>query len=134
MTEAIMLPPRSAFGIGLGIRYTTVGPGHVVAELPFAAGILNAGGNVHGGAVATLIDTSASCAIPSAYKGLKSWVTVDLSVSFLTSAHSSLRATARTVHAGTDVAAVEVEVRGHDLAEPLVATGLVTFRVVCESA
>lgn len=130
MPDATARLPRGTFSRGLGISMHMREPGVVVADMPHAATNLNAGGNVHGGAIATFVDTACSYAVLSVYGQECRAVTLDLSVSFLTPARSDLRVMARVIHAGADSAVVEADVRRAEPPESLVATGLATFHIV----
>lgn len=114
----------------LGIQLVDLQPDLAELRLPFSEPLITIGDTVHGGAIATLIDTAAMAASwstevpPANLRG----TTVALSVSFTTAARSSdLIATARVVRRGKNLCACDVDVV--DAAGGLVAKGLVTYKL-----
>jgi len=98
--------------------------------LPFTEALVTIGTVVHGGAIASLIDTTAmvaawsGAALPEKLRG----TTVGLAVNYLTAASSEdLEATARVLQRGKNLVYLDVEVRG--AAGKLVAKGLVTYKI-----
>lgn len=98
-------------------------------RLPFKAGLRTAGQVVHGGAIATLIDTAGvvaawSNADPRATRG----ATANLAVSYLSAAEAvDLIADARVIRRGHSLVFVEI-----DVATPTgqaVAKGLLTYKL-----
>lgn len=90
--------------------------GVVVARMPVAPGAFNASGNLHGGAIATLIDVAAgACAAansPEFSPGETTIVTADLHVRYLGRPKGELvRAVARVMRAGRQLTVIECEVR-----------------------
>jgi uncharacterized protein (TIGR00369 family) len=77
--------PSSPFPGHLGIRLVDMAPGSATLDLPFAETLVTAGTTVHGGAVASLIDTAGMVAawsggeVPDRLRGS----TVGLTVSYL---------------------------------------------------
>jgi uncharacterized protein (TIGR00369 family) len=90
--------PNSPFVGHLGIQLVDLQPDMAVLVLPFIEALVTIGSIVHGGAIASLIDTAAMAAawssteIPSALRS----TTVSLTVAYLAPAdHEDLQALAR---------------------------------------
>lgn len=122
--------PRSPFVGHLGIELAAVEDGCAKLTLPFGDEVVTIGEVVHGGAIATLIDTAAMVAswagadVPETLRG----ATVDLSVSYLAPADGqSVTATAQVVRRGRRLVTVGVDV--HTTDETHVATALVTYQI-----
>ena len=102
----------------LGLRFVDDGPGRVVVEMPVRQEAFNGSGNLHGGAIATLIDVAAgSCAArASGFDAVtQSLVTADLHVRYLGRPRGDVvRADARLVRAGRMLIVVEVRVLDPD--------------------
>ena len=114
----------------LGIRLTDMQPGMARLSLPFAPALATVGTIVHGGAIASLIDTAAMVAawsgveLPAKVRG----TTVGLTVAYLTAANGEdLQAIARVLRRGQSLTYLDVEV--HNAADSLVAKGLVTYKL-----
>jgi uncharacterized protein (TIGR00369 family) len=122
--------PSSPFPGHLGIRLVDMGPGTATLGLPFAEALVTAGTTVHGGAVASLIDTAGMVAawsggeVPDRLRGS----TVGLTVSFLAPADGEdLRASATVLRRGRSIVHVDVDVR--TASGTAVARGLVTYKL-----
>jgi uncharacterized protein (TIGR00369 family) len=99
----------------LGLRFSeTDEPGVVRVEMPVRAEAFNASGNLHGGAIATLVDVAAgSCAArASGFDPLtQSLVTADLHVRYLGRPKGdTIVAEARLMRAGRMLIVVEIRV------------------------
>jgi uncharacterized protein (TIGR00369 family) len=99
----------------LGLRFLDLGADTgVIIEMPVAAPAFNGSGNLHGGAIATLVDVAAgSCAgRASGFDPLRqSLVTADLHVRYLGRPKGDpVRAEARLVRSGRMLIVVEVRV------------------------
>jgi uncharacterized protein (TIGR00369 family) len=107
----------------LDFRFVEMEAGVVVVEMPVRPEAFNGSGNLHGGALATLIDVAAgSCAArASGFDPMtQSLVTADLHVRYLGRPKTDLvRAEARLMRAGRML--IVIEVRVVDLDENLVA-------------
>ena len=90
----------------------------VAVEMPVAPAALNSSGNLHGGAIATLIDVSAglAAAIGSGFDpGRNSIVTADLHVRYLGRPKTdTVRATSHVLRAGRQLVVVECRVTDGD--------------------
>jgi uncharacterized protein (TIGR00369 family) len=122
--------PSSPFPGHLGIRLVDIGPGTATLGLPFAEALVTAGTTVHGGAVASLIDTAGMVAawsggeVPDRLRGS----TVGLTVSFLAPADGAdLQASATVLRRGRSLVHVDVDVR--TASGTAVAKGLVTYKL-----
>ena len=97
----------------LGIKVTQVGD-VVVAEMPVRDEAFNSSGNLHGGAIATLVDVSAgtAAAVGSAFEpGKNTIVTADLHVRYLGRPKTDVvRAESRVLRAGRQLVVVECRV------------------------
>jgi uncharacterized protein (TIGR00369 family) len=98
----------------LGLRFVERDDGVVEMEMPVRAEAFNGSGNLHGGAIATLVDVAGgSCAArASGFDPLtQSLVTADLHVRYLGRPKGDLvRAEARVMRAGRMLIVVEVRV------------------------
>ena len=107
----------------LDFRFVEMEAGVVVVEMPVRPEAFNGSGNLHGGALATLIDVAAgSCAArASGFDPMtQSLVTADLHVRYLGRPKTDLvRAEARLMRAGRML--IVIEVRVVDLEDNLVA-------------
>jgi uncharacterized protein (TIGR00369 family) len=114
----------------LGLRLKKTAPDEATVMMPYREELATAGDIVHGGAIMTLIDTTAAVAAWSGHdpsKGVR-WGTVGVSVSFLSSAHGAeLSATARVSRRGRSVCFCRVDVS--DTQGTAIAEGLVSYRL-----
>ena len=98
----------------LGFRFLENEAGRVVVEMPVRQEAFNGSGNLHGGAIATLVDVAAgSCAARASGfdAATQSLVTADLHVRYLGRPKGDVvRADARLVRAGRMLIVVEVRV------------------------
>jgi uncharacterized protein (TIGR00369 family) len=122
--------PSSPFPGHLGIRLVDMAPGSATLDLPFAETLVTAGTTVHGGAVASLIDTAGMVAawsggeVPDRLRGS----TVGLTVSYLAPADGEdLKASATVLRRGRSIVHVDVDVR--TASGTAVAKGLVTYKL-----
>ena len=106
----------------LGIRLAEVGDGHAVMEVTIDDRHRNYLGGVHGGLIATLVDTVSFFPKPLLPSG-QAATTVALNVNYVRSAAvgDSLRARAELVHMGRRTASLAIRVT--DQEERLVAHG-----------
>lgn len=98
----------------LDLRVVSIDPTDVVVEMPVHESAFNSTGNLHGGALATLIDVAAgtAAAVGSGFRpGLETIVTADLHVRYLGRPRGDLvRAHARVLKAGRRLVLVECRV------------------------
>jgi uncharacterized protein (TIGR00369 family) len=121
--------PTSPFAAAAGIEITSLEADTAALTMPFAPGVATMGDVVHGGAIATLVDTAAMVAswatddVPDTPRG----TTVTLTVSYVAAARGTdLIAHARVVRRGGTLCHCEVEVMAGD---DVVAKGLVTYKL-----
>ncbi len=122
--------PNSPYVAHLGMQLTDIKPGIATLTLPFTEALVTIGTVVHGGAIASLIDTAAMVAawsegeIPAKARG----TTVNLTVAYLSAAQQEdLRAVARVLRRGRNLVYLDVEVTG--ASGNAVAKGLVTYKL-----
>lgn len=98
-------------------------------RLPFRSELNQPAGMVHGGAIATLIDTVVVPAIGSAYDGFTVMLTIDLQIRFLGAATASdLVAEGWITRRGRTIVFCQAEVRAVDTGA-VVAEGWMTYKV-----
>lgn len=120
----------SPFGKELGLRLTRLDADLVEMVMPFRPELATLGDVVHGGAIATLLDTAATVA---AWSNAETAVdargaTASMTVNYVAAARGSdLTATARVVRRGRSLVFCDVDVT--DKTGTLVAKGLVTYRI-----
>jgi uncharacterized protein (TIGR00369 family) len=122
--------PTSPYVGHLGIRLTDLQPGMATLTLPFTAPLATIGTTIHGGAIASLIDTAATVAawsdatVPDNRRG----TTVSLTVAYLAPAvGEEIQATAHVLRRGRSLVYLDVEVRS--ASGTAVAKGLVTYKI-----
>lgn len=122
--------PTSPYVAYLGLQLTEMQPDMAILTMPFRDELVTIGTTVHGGAIASLIDTAAMVAAwsgataPANGRG----TTVGLTVNYLAAAQSEdLKAIARVLRRGRSLVYLDVEVQNQ--AGTLVAKGLVTYKL-----
>lgn len=107
--------------------------GRVVLSMPVRDDLTNFSGNLHGGVLATLVDTASALAIRNTFEDpwTPGLATTDLTVSYVRPANGEVRAEAEVVRVGDSLAVTTVEVTGvaPDGERKVVATGGTTYRV-----
>lgn len=108
-------------------------------RLPIRRDLLNPNGVIHGGVALTLLDaiggrTLANRIVPANGQRILSSVTISLTTDFMLAVDRGvLFATGSADHIGKTVAYVSVELHHDDLAGPLVARGVATYRIYSKS-
>lgn len=125
--DDVILQSPVARAIGFGLRSAEVDT--VTADLPFSEDLTTTPGLLHGGVIASFIDTlgavgSASGVTPE--HEATGGATSHLAVSYLAPARTDLTATATVVHRTRSSTLTDVHV--HDAEGTLVAVGQVTSR------
>ncbi len=122
--------PTSPYVGHLGIQLIDMQPEVATLRLPFAESLITIGTTMHGGAIASLIDTAAMVAawsddtVPENLRGS----TVSLSVTYLAPAeHEDIQATARVLQRGRNLVFLDVEVQS--VSGKSIARGLVTYKL-----
>ena len=124
------LPPPPMVSTA-GIELARVEPGEVDFEAEPAEWAENAHRSLHGGWVATILDSALGCAVLSALKPGLMHTTATLEVKYVRAVlvtSGRLRAQARVVHVGSRVAVAEARLAGVDDGK-LYATGTTTCLV-----
>ena len=121
--------PSSPWATAAGIEIVDLKPDRAELKMPFSERIVTIGDVVHGGAIATFVDTAAMVAawatddVPDNPRG----TTVSLTVSFVAAARATdLVARAEVAKRGSSLCHCEVEVLAGD---DVVAKGLVTYKL-----
>ncbi len=121
---------RAPFSALLGLKIEAAANGEARVRMPFRLDLLNEGGPqapIHGGAIASLIDTAAVTAVWTDPKMQQS-ATISMTINYLNpGVASDLIATARVRKRGRRVASLSVEVV--DESGQLIADSLVIFKV-----
>ena len=120
----------SPFPTLVGLKLDEIEEDRAVMSLPFRDEIVTIGTVVHGGAIATLIDTTATgaaWATPTPPENLRG-TTVGLTISYLAAAdRADLRAEARVLKRGRNLSFIDVDVT--DGEGKLVAKGSATYKL-----
>ena len=122
--------PTPAFSPTNRIRPVEAEEGRVVFEGEPKGDFYNPMGTVHGGWIATLIDTAMACAVHSSLKPGEIFTTLDMSVTFVRpvrEATGTLRCEGVLLHSGGRVASAEGKV--YDMNGRLIAHGSETCLV-----
>jgi uncharacterized protein (TIGR00369 family) len=111
----------------MGATVVSTAPGKVELKLEQRPDLDNRRGVLHGGVLATLLDSVMARAARSIEAGLELGGTIDLHVQFLLPARGTVTATGLLVSQSTNLAFCRGEV--HDASGTLVATGTATLRL-----
>lgn len=101
----------------LGYEGLEVGPGWARFSLTPAEHQYNPIGSVHGGVIATLLDSALGCAVHSTLPAGQGYTTVDLQVTFvrpLTASTGPVRCEGRVIHVGSRVGTAEARITDAD--------------------
>ena len=119
---------RVPFARLLGLEFVGAERGSAVFALDAREDLMRMGGILHGGAVFSLLDTAAACAVHTILEPGDRTVTVDLTVHFLRPFGSGrLQARARVLRAGRRIAFLSVEAT--DPTGVLIATATTTYAI-----
>jgi uncharacterized protein (TIGR00369 family) len=117
---------RVPFAKLLGIQLESYDTGVATLVLPLREELKQNNGVVHGGAIASLIDTSTAIAILTVLQPHERATTIDLTINYLRPLISGqARANAKVLRAGRRVISVSAEVLNND--GSLAATALSTY-------
>jgi acyl-CoA thioesterase len=112
----------------LGLEFVGAERGSAAFAFDVREDLKRMGGILHGGAVISLLDTAAACAVHTLLEPDDRTVTVDLTVHFLRPFGSGrLHARARVLRAGRRIAFLSVEAT--DPAGVLIATATTTYAI-----
>ena len=123
--------PVPPFAAETDIRITEVTHGRVLFEGVPSARFYNPLGTVHGGWVATLLDSAMGCAVHSTLAAGKAYTTVDMTISLVravTANTGRVRCEDKIVHAGARIATAKGRV--WDCAGTLIAHGTETCLIL----
>ncbi len=122
--------PTSPYVAHLGIQLVDMQQDMATLKLPFADSLVTIGTTIHGGAIASLIDTTAMVAawaddsVPDILRG----TTVSMTVTYLVPAeHEDIQATAHVLQRGRNLVFLDVEVQS--VSRKSIARGLVTYKL-----
>ncbi len=110
------LPP-APMAQTLGFQVSEIGDGRIVFRCSPGEYLYNPLGSVHGGLVATLIDSATGCAVHSQLPAGIGYTTVNLAVDFIkaiTDRAGTLLCEGRVVRGGARIAIADADVRGED--------------------
>ena len=108
MIRGEVAPPAVA-GL-VGFRIVEVEPGRVVFAGEADGRYLNPVGTIHGGWVATLLDSCMTCAVHSTLPAGQACTTVELKINFvrpLSEATGTVRAEGKVIHGGKTISTAE---------------------------
>ncbi len=114
----------------IGLQFQTIEPGEVDIVMPYRHELSFAPGAYQAGAIGTIMDVAASCAIATLLPANWSTATVDYTIKVLAPARgSSFRAHGRAVSSGKTLSVGEAQVYAvHDGISTHCASGMVTTR------
>ena len=122
--------PGSPFVGHLGIRLESLTPGRARLVLPYRAELATMADVIHGGALASLVDTAAMAAawsdaqVPDQLRG----TTVGLTITYLSPASGEdVEAEAAVIRRGRNLCFLDVDVR--TVSGTPIAKGLVTYKI-----
>lgn len=121
------VPGTAPFADWVGIREVSSRPGHVTVALELRPELTNRLGSIHGGVVATLLDSAMARAARSLDSETLAGGTVDLHIHYMRPGTGSMEATAWVEHHTRSTAFCRGEVR--DGQGALVASGACTLRL-----
>lgn len=107
LAGALPYPP---IGETMGYRLVAARQGHVAFEGHPSAGYYNPLGTVHGGYVATLLDSAVGCAIHTTLPRGRSYTTLELKVNYVRPVFETtgpIRAEGNVIHAGRTTATAD---------------------------
>ena len=123
--------PRPPLGVLLGIQITAIDPGRATFSLHTGEHLYNPFGGVHGGVLATMLDSAMGCAIQSKLPAGVASTTVDLNISYLRPATRDtgvLTCQAQVIHSGRKIATARGQVTDEE--RRIYATGTTTCLVL----
>ena len=128
MTQSLLIHKGLApFSAAMGMEVQPGPPGHVELRLTVQEWLANLKGDLHGGAIAALIDTAAGlCAMQGHPEGTAS-STVSMAINYLAPGRGDLRCRAQAARRGKSITFIEVRVFDDD--EQLIATASLVMKL-----
>jgi uncharacterized protein (TIGR00369 family) len=112
----------------LGVEVLETSDGRAAIRLPYRPELGNKRGDVHGGAIGSLLDIALSTAVRSALPEGSAAATISMTITYLQPGRGTLTGRGRVVRAGRTIVAAEGDVQ--DAQGDLAAHGIATFRVL----
>jgi uncharacterized protein (TIGR00369 family) len=112
----------------LGVEVLSAEAGESLVRLPARPSLANSRGDVHGGAIATLLDAALAAATRSRLAPGAGATTITLTAAYLAPASGPLTASGRLLRLGRSIATVEATAKDQD-GTPI-AHALGTFRII----
>ena len=125
--------PAPPIGVTMNFSLVEVEPGRVVFAGEADGRYLNPVGTIHGGWVATLLDSCMTCAVHSTLPAGQACTTVELKINFvrpLSEATGAVRAEGKVIHGGKTISTAEgklIDAKGTLLAHG--TTTVMTFAI-----
>ncbi len=116
----------------MALRGERIGGGMARIRMGFQAAQANSRGDVHGGAIATLLDCALASAVRSHDPAAFGVATIDLTLHFVAAGGGDLIATAHCERRGRSISFARGEVRAEDGTLVALATG--TFKLMARDA
>jgi uncharacterized protein (TIGR00369 family) len=117
--------PNFPFPRFLGMKLEYLGHGAAQIRLPFRTELTQGQEFIHGGAIASLCDSSVAFALATMIEKGEYMLTVEFKINFTAPADDDILADARIIHKGNHTAVGEVDVTKSD--GTLVAKSIVTY-------
>jgi uncharacterized protein (TIGR00369 family) len=112
----------------IGAVLERIGSGEAVLRLSPRPELANTKGDIHGGAIASLLDMVLSQAVRSGYDRSFNVATINLNINYLATANGELTARGKLVRAGTTIAYLEGEITRPD--GEIVARATANYRII----
>ena len=125
MAEWRSSPP---FYAHVGLQLDAIGDGRATIRLPYEKHLGNSRGEMHGGAMATLVDAAMSQAVRSTIPMGSAVATITMTLNYLAPAHGELTGKGAVLRGGKSVVFAEAEVT--DAKGSTVCRASATFRVM----
>ncbi len=112
----------------LGGVLEELGDGTCIVRLAPRPELGNSKGDIHGGAIASLLDIVQSQAVRSRYDAAVNVATITMNLSYLATAAGEITGHGKVIRAGTTIAYAEGEIRSADGA--ILAKASATYRII----
>lgn len=124
-------PPRPFYEL-LGIEVVRAADGEATLVLPHHASLSNSRGEIHGGALASLLDAALANCVRSALPAGSGAATVTFTINYLAPARGTVTATGKSIRIGKTIASAEAIVM--DATGLTVCHGIGSVRVMRKQA